>query len=189
MGISDYIAGAYEDRYEYRAFLPTVICHEWIIADPQLTTLLGEADRALGELNAFSQLIPDIDFFISMYVAKEATQSSRIEGTQTNIEDAFKDADDLNPEEVDDWGEVQNYIRAINSAITALDQLPLSNRLLHQTHATLMEVVRGETKMPGEFRVSQSWTGVSLRDAAFVPPHHDHVLELMSDLEQFLRYS
>lgn len=186
MDISNYTSGAYEDRYEYRAFLPTEICHEWIIADPRLTTLLGEADRALGELNAFSQLIPDIDFFISMYVAKEATQSSRIEGTQTNIEDAFKDADDMNPEEVDDWGEVQNYIRAINSAITALDQLPLSNRLLRQTHATLMDGVRGETKMPGEFRVSQNWIGVSLRDAAFVPPHHDHVPNLMGDLEQFL---
>lgn len=186
MDINDYNSGAYEDRYEYRAFLPTPICHEWIITDPQLTTLLGEADRALGELNAFSQLIPDIDFFISMYVAKEATQSSRIEGTQTNIEDAFKDADDLKPEEVDDWGEVQNYIHAINSAISALDKLPLSNRLLRQTHATLMDGVRGKAKMPGEFRVSQNWIGVSLRDAAFVPPHHDHVLDLMGDLEKFL---
>ncbi|GIT89217.1 MULTISPECIES: Fic family protein [Roseobacter] len=186
MDIRDYIAGAYENHYEYRAFLPTKICHEWNITDPQLTTLLGEADRALGELNAFSQLIPNIDFFISMYVAKEASQSSKIEGTQTNIEDVFKDADDISPEEVDDWVEVQNYIRAINTAITALDQLPLSNRLLRQTHATLMEGVRGETKMPGEFRVSQNWIGVSLRDAAFVPPHHDHVLDLMSDMEQFL---
>lgn len=186
MDINDYTAGVFEDRYEYRAFLPTPICHEWIIADPQFATLLGEADRALGELNAFSQLIPDIDFFISMYVAKEATQSSRIEGTQTNIVDAFKDADDLNPEEVDDWGEVQNYIRAINSAIDSLDTLPLSNRLLRQTHATLLDGVRGESKMPGEFRTSQNWIGVSLRDAAFVPPYHEHVPELMSDLEKFL---
>jgi len=186
MKIEEYQAGAHEDRYEYQAFVPTPICHEWIVADPQLTNLLGEADRAIGELNAFAQLIPDIDFFIAMYVAKEATQSSRIEGTQTNIEDAFKDADDLNPEEVDDWAEVQNYIRAINFAIDALDKLPLSNRLLRDTHSILMEGVRGETKMPGEFRVSQNWIGVSLRDAVFVPPHHEHVPELMSDLEKFL---
>ena len=87
--------------------------------------LLGQADRALGELNAFSQLIPNIDFFISMYVAKEATQSSRIEGTQTNIEDAFKDADDILPEARDDWGEVQNYINAIQFAIKRLDAITL----------------------------------------------------------------
>lgn len=186
MNLADFKAGRYEQRYEYKAFLPEPVCHEWIIADPELMDLLGRADRALGELNAFSQLIPDIDFFIRMYVAKEATQSSRIEGTQTNIEDAFKDADDLKPEERDDWSEVQNYIRAINVAIASLETLPLSIRLLRQTHAELMQGVRGEHKQPGEFRTSQNWIGVSLKHAAFVPPHQDHVPELMGDLEKFL---
>lgn len=186
MNIADFKAGAYENRYEYQAFLPEPVCHEWVIADAELADLLGRADRALGELNAFSQLIPDIDFFIRMHVAKEATQSSRIEGTQTNIEDAFKDAADLNPEQRDDWAEVQNYIRAINTAIAALETLPLSSRLLCQTHAQLMDGVRGKHKRPGEFRISQNWIGVSLKNAAFVPPHHEHVPELMSDLEKFL---
>lgn len=186
MNIADFQAGRYERRYEYQAFLPEPVCHEWVIADPELSDLLGRADRALGELNAFSQLIPDIDFFIRMHVAKEATQSSRIEGTQTNIEDAFKDAADLNPEQRDDWAEVQNYIHAINTAITALESLPLSSRLLRQTHAQLMDGVRGEHKRPGEFRVSQNWIGASLKNATFVPPHHEHVPELMSDLEHLL---
>ena len=186
MDIRDYQAGHYEERYQYRAFLPSLISHEWIISDPELMDLLGRADRALGELNAFSQLIPDIDFFIQMYVAKEATQSSRIEGTQTNIEDAFKDVADLHPEGRDDWGEVQNYIRAISAAIAELEKLPLSSRLLRQTHAELLAGVRGEMKMPGEFRSSQNWIGVSLKNAAFVPPHHEHVPHLMSDLEHFL---
>ncbi|WP_169543599.1 Fic family protein [Sneathiella aquimaris] len=186
MDIQDFQAGQHEDLYEYRAFVPSSIYQEWVSADAELAELLGRADRALGELNAFSQLIPDIDFFIRMYVAKEATQSSRIEGTQTNIEDAFKDADDLNPEEVDDWAEVQNYIRAINSSIDALETLPFSNRLLKQTHAILMEGVRGENKMPGEFRQSQNWIGVSLKNATFVPPHHERVADLMSDMEKFL---
>jgi len=186
MDIANFRAGGYENRYEYQAFLPEPICHEWVIADPELSDLLGRADRALGELNAFSQLIPDIDFFIRMHVAKEATQSSRIEGTQTNIEDAFKDASDLSPEQRDDWAEVQNYIRAINTAIEALETLPLSSRRLRETHAVLMAGVRGEHKQPGEFRVSQNWIGVSLKNAAFVPPHHEHVPALMSDLERFL---
>lgn len=186
MNLSDYQAGQYEARYEYESFVPTPLHHEWLIADPQLLQLLGQADRALGELNAFAQLIPDIDFFIRMYIAKEATQSSRIEGTQTNIEDAFKAADDLNPEERDDWGEVQNYISAINFAIDRLNSLPFSNRLLRDTHAVLMQGVRGQTKMPGEFRSSQNWIGVSLKNAAFVPPHHELVPDLMSDMELFL---
>lgn len=186
MNLSDFQAGYYEQRYEYKAFLPELICHEWLISDPELMDMLGKADRALGELNAFSQLIPDIDFFIQMYVAKEATQSSRIEGTQTNIEDAFKGADDLKPEERDDWIEVQNYIWAIRFAIDSLRTLPLSVRLLKQTHAVLMQGVRGEHKLPGEFRSSQNWIGVSLKHAVFVPPHHEHVPELMGDLEKFL---
>ena len=186
MNIADFHAGQYEKRYEYQAFLPELVCREWVISDPELSDLLGRADRALGELNAFSQLVPDIDFFIRMHVAKEATQSSRIEGTQTNIEDAFKDAGDLSPEQRDDWAEVQCYIRAINTAIEALESLPLSSRLLCQTHAVLMAGVRGAHKQPGEFRVSQNWIGVSLKNATFVPPHHEHVPALMSDLEQLL---
>lgn len=186
MELSAYQAGQLEAQLEYRSFLPEPINHDWTISDPQVLQLLGQADRALGELNAFAQLIPDIEFFIRMYVAKEATQSSRIEGTQTNIEDAFKDAEDLLPEVRDDWSEVQNYIRAITFAIDSLERLPLSNRLLRDTHAILLDGVRGETKRPGEFRISQNWIGVSLKNAVFVPPHHDHVPELMSDLEKFL---
>lgn len=186
MDIRNFKSGKYENQYEYRAFNPTLISQEWVSADASLNDLLGRADRALGELNAFAQLIPDIDFFIAMYVAKEATQSSRIEGTQTNIEDAFKDVEDLNPEKKDDWSEVQNYIRAINFAIDALEKLPLSNRLLRDTHAILMSGVRGEHKMPGEFRTSQNWIGVSLKNAVFVPPHQERLAELMDDLEKFL---
>jgi len=186
MNLADYQSGLLEAQYDYKSFLPTAIHHDWVISDPEVLQLLSRADRAMGELNAFSQLIPDIDFFIKTYVAKEATQSSRIEGTRTEIEDAFKEEDDLDPESRDDWSEVQNYIQAINYCIDRLKELPFSNRLLRDTHRILMQGVRGENKLPGEFRTSQNWIGVSLKNAVFVPPHHTRVPDLMSDMELFL---
>lgn len=186
MDLRDYHAGSLQDEYQYQCFTPSKIHHSWQISDPDIILLLGQANRALGELNAFAQLIPNIDFFIRMYVAKEATQSSKIEGTQTNIEDAFKDSIDLQPEERDDWGEIQNYIMAINYSIAQLETLPLSNRLLRDTHAILMQGVRGKDKQPGNFRKSQNWIGVNLKNAVFIPPHDRDVEDLMGDMEKFL---
>lgn len=186
MDIREFRAGEYEKQYEYRSFLPAGINHEWRLSDPQIQTLLEEANRLLGELNAFSQLIPDVDFFIRMHITKEATTSSRIEGTQTNIEEALVDKGDLDPEKRNDWQEVHNYVQAINVAVKQLPHMPLSNRLLRETHAVLLQGVRGKHKQPGEFRASQNWIGVSLQHATFIPPHHQHVPELMSDLEKFM---
>jgi len=186
MNLSDFNSGAYKQQYEYKSFSPEIINHPWVIADGEVTSLLSVADRLLGELNAFSQLIPDVNFFIKMHITKEATQSSKIEGTQTNMEDALLDEKDVDPDKRDDWEEVQNYIRAINSAIEQLETLPLSNRLLKDTHRVLMQGVRGDAKSPGEFRVSQNWIGVSLKWAVFIPPHHDEIESLMGDLEKFL---
>lgn len=185
MNLSEYVAGQYKQQYQYKSFSPSFVNHTWEFSDSEIQNLLSEADRALGELNAFSQLVPDVDFFIRMHITKEATQSTRIEGTRTNMEEAFLEKQDIDPENRDDWEEVQNYINAINTAIKQLEKLPLSNRLLKDTHKILMQGVRGETKLPGEFRNSQNWIGVSLNNAVFVPPHQGEVAELMSDLEKF----
>lgn len=187
MKFETFVAGQWAPRYQYKSFEPTPINHEWQWEDPSIAVLLEQANRALGELNAFSLIVPDIDLFIQMHVVKEAQTSSRIEGTQTEMDEALLPEEQVLPEKRDDWREVHNYIDAVNTAVTALAELPLSNRLLKQTHATLMQGVRGEHKQPGEFRSSQNWIGGSnLQDAAFIPPHHDGVAELMSDMEKFL---
>ncbi|GMR05756.1 MAG: Fic family protein [Gammaproteobacteria bacterium] len=186
MEISDFKSGKYQQQYEYKSFSPEKINHTWEFSDGEIQRLLSDADRVLGELNAFSQLVPDVDFFIRMHITKEATQSSRIEGTRTNMEEALLDESDIEPEKRDDWEEVQNYVNAINNAIEQLESLPLSNRLLRNTHKILMQGVRGEIKQPGEYRNSQNWIGVSLKNAVFIPPHQDEVVELMSDLEKFI---
>lgn len=186
MKISEYISGKYEQQYKYKSFLPERINHAWLVDEPELVTLLDDANRLLGELNAFSQLVPDVDFFIKMHITKEATTSSRIEGTRTNMEEALVDVQDIDPERRDDWEEVQNYIKAVNFSIERLQTFPLSTRLLRETHKVLMQGVRGEQKLPGEFRKSQNWLGPSLKNAVFVPPHHEHLTDLMGDLENFI---
>ncbi len=187
MNISEFIAGSEVQRYKYKSFEPNYVNIEWTIDSPELNYLLSQANIKLGELNAFSQLIPDVDFFIKMHVLKEGTTSSRIEGTQTNIDEAIQKLDDIDPEKRDDWQEVQNYVEAMNSAIENLSKLPLSNRLLKDTHQSLMQGVRGTYKLPGEFRQSQNWIGgSSLSDAFFIPQHNETISDLMSDLEKFL---
>lgn len=186
MKFEGFSPGVWRQQYQYKSFSPVPVNVEWRWEDARINTLLEQATRALGELNAFSLIVPDIDLFIEMHIAKEANQSSRIEGTQTAMDEALMSEDMIAPEKRDDWREVRNYIDAINTAISELQTLPLSNRLLRETHAILMRGVRGEHKMPGEFRTSQNWIGgSSLKDAAFVPPHPIEVPDLMSDLEKF----
>src|SRR3989339_567627 len=187
LDIKDFKAGYNAQQQGYKSFIPEPINREWIISDPQTNILLEKANRKLGELNAFSLYVPDVDIFILMHIAKEATSSSRIEGTRTNIEDTVLKETDIDPEKRNDWEEVQNYILAINSAIHELKKLPLSSRLLRKTHSILLQGVRGKHKTPGEYRHSQNWIGgATINDAVFVPPHYSEVGRLMGDLENFL---
>jgi Fic family protein len=171
----------------YTYFLPNGINEEWTWQDATINKLIETAAIKLGELNSYATLVPNIDLFIQLHVTKEAVISSRIEGTQTNMEEALLDEDEISPERKNDWQEVNNYITALNQAIAELEKGPISTRLLKQTHKTLLHSVRGEHKLPGDYRTSQNWFGGnSLMDAVYIPPHHEHVYDLMGDLEKFI---
>ena len=187
MNLKDFKAGVYHKQFQYKSFLPEKINHTWLWDEPKINVLLERATQSLGELNAFSLIVPDIDLFIQMHIAKEAQASSKIEGTNTNIDEVLMDKSVIAPEKRDDWQEVQNYIKAMNFAVKELQRLPLSNRLLKEMHKILLTGARGQHKSPGDFRKSQNWIGGSnLSDAVFVPPSHENVPDLMSDFEKFL---
>jgi Fic family protein len=184
--VNEFKSGSFQSQGDYQCFVPSLVNRPWKIDDPRIIEALSRADRQLGRLDMFSEYIPNVDLFVRMHVTKEATESSRIEDTRTEIEEAVLPKEEIQAERRDDWQEVHNYIQAMNQAVEELNTIPFSNRLLRNAHATLMQGVRGEHKTPGEFRTSQNWIGGSNPgNARFIPPPHDLLQELMGDLEKF----
>lgn len=185
--IENFKAGKIRQSIDYKYFLPNIVNDQWFWNDSKINKLIENASFELGQLNSFARLVPNINLFIHMHITKEAVISSKIEGTQTHFDEAFLQKENINPERKDDWQEVQNYTQAMNEAIAALNTLPISSRLILNTHRTLMQGVRGDKKTPGEYRRSQNWIGgKTLADAVFIPPHHEHLQELIGDLENFI---
>ena len=186
--LEEYKSGKYINVNDYKAFIPSKINYNWGWDDTKLDKLLAEANRQIGELNAYSLLIPNVDLYIKMHVKIEANKSSRIEGTRTTVEEDFLDVTDILPEKRDDWEEVQNYVKATNFGVAKiLEGFPVCTRLLRDIHSVLMQGVRGNKKTPGEFRVSQNWIGGSMPSTAvYVPPPHTEIAECLSDFEKFV---
>jgi Fic family protein len=174
----------------YDSFLPRSLPPDPpVVIDGDMIKLLTKANRSIGILEGMSNQVPDIDLFVSMYVRKEALLSSQIEGTQATLDDVL----DPNLEENTNQNvaEVINYIKASQYAAKRLNELPICNRLLRETHAILLSGLRGSEMSPGEFRSSQNWigpAGSNLKTARFIPPMPEDMISAMSDLEKFINH-
>lgn len=175
----------------YKTFVPRPLPpNPPIQMDAELQSLLSQADRALGRLDGATEILPNPDLFVAMYVRKEAVLSSQIEGTQASLMDILEfesaAAEPGNPQDV---AEVVNYVSALNYGLQRLETLPLSLKLLREIHARLMQDVRGAEKRPGEFRSTQNWIGhegATINTAHFVPPSIPDMLMALGDVETFL---
>ncbi len=173
---------------QYKSFLPNSLPpNPPIEFDEETINLLSKANRSIGILEGMSRRIPNIDLFVSMYVRKEALLSSQIEGTQATLDDILDPNIEENTNQ--DVADVINYIKASQYASARLSELPICNRLLKETHEIFMQDVRGGEKSAGEFRRSQNWLGPAgsiLKDARYIPPNPEDMLEAMSNLENFI---
>ena len=177
-----------QQKAGYKAFIlekfpPTGLS----LNEPKIVKLLANANLQLGKLDGLTKLLPDIDFFIFMYINKEAAYSSQVEGTRAKITDALQAEVERTPDLPKDVDDILHYIKAMNEGLKRLDKLPLSLRLIKEVHATLLTKARSSTNPhPGEFRKSQNWImGTNPADARFVPSPPEYVMEAMSDLEKF----
>lgn len=185
-------AGSYKTNLsgdaKYNSFCPAPLPpNPPLVYDESLSNVLAKANAAVAKLETLSTRIPSVPLFVSMYVRKEALLSSQIEGTQATLDDILDPDIERNINQ--NVAEVVNYIKASDYATKLLENLPICNRLLRETHLILMEGIRGSEKNPGEFRNSQSWIGgqgSTIKTARYIPPNVDDMQEAMAQLEQFI---
>ena len=173
----------------FESYMPSKLPIDPPIDMEDIYPLLDKANASLGRLDGISLALPNPSLFLYMYVRKEAVLSSQIEGTQSSLSDLllFENNQQSISSSIDDAAEVSSYVVATNYSIERLKTLPLSLRLIKETHKKLMNNSRGNNKNPGEFRSSQNWIGGSRPgNAIFVPPPPEKLMECLDNLEKFL---
>lgn len=178
-----------QQKEGFRAFIPARFPPPELYAQsPGIIKKDAQASRLLGKLDGITQLLPDVDFFILMYLRKDATASSQIEGTQATMIDALEAGAKIDSDVPEDVDDILRYIKAMNYGMRRLKEFPLSLRFLREIHQELMAGARvTHFSDPGNFRRSQNWIGGrSPMEADFVPPPVPEMHEALSDLEKFL---
>lgn len=184
-------AGVFVRQDGYDAFIPHPLPPPDLVFDEGILYLLSRADGALARLDGVTQVLPNPDLFVAMYIKKEALLSSQIEGTQASLQGVLEFEAHIRPrDDINEIQEVLNYIKALHHGIEKLGFSPLSLDLMNEIHRFLIQGTRGSRKLPGRLRHVQNWIGVpggTIQDAVFVPPPPEQVPGLMQDLEQFIQ--
>lgn len=173
----------------YKAF---VLSHfppsEGFVFSPKIIHKASTATLLLGKLDGFTQLLPDLDFFLFMYIRKDATSSSQIEGTKATMIDAIEAESKTSEKLPDDVDDILHYIHALNYGLERLKDFPVSLRFIKEIHKELMKDARStHFSDPGNFRKSQNWIGgTTPNNAYFVPPPPHEMENALGDLEKFL---
>ncbi|WP_067141160.1 Fic family protein [Oceanivirga salmonicida] len=174
----------------YTTYIPNKLSNINIEIDNKMNLLLNKAYLLLGRLDGITITLPDIDLFVLMYVQKESTLSSQIEGTQASLIDVLqKERLENNKNNIKETEEIVNYIKATKFAFEKLKELPLCMRLIKEVHKVLLYNIRGSEKELGEFRNSQNWigyTGCNLNTATYIPPAVEYMTKALYELEEYI---
>ena len=176
------------NKWSFWFFNPAPIPRDLPLAT-ETVRVLSDADNALGHLQGLGRLVTDPQLLLGPYVTREAVASSRIEGTETSLSEVLKSEASGAASTDESIAEVERYVQATFEGSRLIEELPLSRRLAEQTHANLLQGVRGQEKLPGQFRRSPVWVGSPTNSpdtAVYVPPLPDLLSEVFSDWERFV---
>jgi len=188
MKLENYRSGEYMRMDGYKAFILSAVNYNWSWEDEEVAKLLAEASRQIGELNAYSKLMPNSDIYIKMLVRLEASKSSKISGIDIPIEEALLDLEDVEEENKSDCLAVQNCIKAIGYGEKRADEgADLDSRLMKDMQKILTQGIDEDGKVQGKLRTSQKWVGKGdIQDAIYVPPPHTELVDCLTDFEKFI---
>lgn len=153
----------------------------------KFATELAEASFELGKLDGLQRDLPNPSLLITPLTTKEATVSSRIEGTRSTVSDVFL-YEAIEQSKYDDTIEVVNYKKAMIWAMEELKRRKLNSYFIKELHSILLKQARGE-KFRGKFRETQVFIGekgATIEKATYIPPQPLLVTDYMENLEEYL---
>lgn len=183
--------GRYIQQLEgYKSFIPYDFPPEEIANfNDNIITKHSQAIRLVGKLDGITQLLPDKDWFLTMFIRKDASSSSQIEGTNATLEDSIKQ-ENIEPSSgiAQDVDDILHYIRALNYGVERLENFPFTIRFIRELHKKLMTEARStQNPYPGELRTTQNWVGgTTIQNAKYIPPTPEEMKRSLSDLEKFI---